>query len=157
MQNLIFLFLFIFAGFVSAASAAPKTLQDTLDGKWQGFCLPQAETGTGRMCSYSFQKNGIGTFQCEYYKDLRCTSKGSKTTMAPLRFTVSAGTEKTGKVSLEFSDREDVKMEKSRFYVTGDVLRVQVYEVFRMPEGKDEKLEDQGVVPYFEYTKVKAP
>jgi hypothetical protein len=157
MQNLIFLFLLIFIGFVSEAPAAAKTLQESLDGKWQGFCSPNATANTSRMCAYSFQKKGTGTYQCDYYKDLRCTTKDSKTTTAAFGFTVSGGTEKTGKVNLDFVDREDVKQEKSRFYITGDVLRVQVAEIFRMPESKTEDLEAQGVIPFFEYTKVKKP
>lgn len=157
MRSLFFLFPFIFAGFVSAAPVATKTLQDSLDGKWQGFCSPLATTNTGRICTYSFLKNGSGTYQCDYYKDLRCTGKEAKTTTAPFQFTVSGGTEKTGKVSLDFLDRDDVKQEKSRFYITGDVLRVQVYEVFRLPEVKEENLEAQGVIPFFEYTKEKKP
>jgi hypothetical protein len=159
MQNLVFLFLVFFVGFVSEAPAAPKTLQESLDGKWQGFCTPIAAANTSRQCNYSFQKAGTGVYQCDYYKDLRCTStsKDSKTTSAPFRFTVSGGTEKTGKVNIEFIDRDDVRQEKSRFYITGEVLRVQVYEVLRMPEIKEENLEGQGVIPFFEFTKTKAP
>ncbi|HEY8272414.1 MAG TPA: hypothetical protein VIG33_16095 [Pseudobdellovibrionaceae bacterium] len=155
MGHIIFLFLFTLMGSVSTASATAKSFQNLLEGKWQGFCSPQALTNTGRICAYTFQKSGSGTYQCDYYKDVRCTSKDSKSITSPFQFTVSGAGEKAGKVSLIFLDREDVKQEKSRFYITGDVLRVQVSEVFSAPEAKKEDLEAQGVIPFFEYTKVK--
>ncbi|MGZ3742215.1 MAG: hypothetical protein ACXWRE_00700 [Pseudobdellovibrionaceae bacterium] len=155
MRNLIFLAIFVFMIFGGQVSATGKTFQDHLEGKWQGFCTPQALTNTGKMCNYTFKKGGSGIYECDYYKDLRCSTRDQKTTTSIFQFTINGGDEKTVKVNLIFSNREDVKQEKSRFYITGEVLRVQVYEVFNMPETKKEDLESQGVIPFFEYTRVK--
>src|SRR5437868_6587289 len=105
MQNLIFLYIL---SFVSFAQAAPKTLQDSIEGKWLGFCSPQANSNTGRICSYTFQKAGVGTYQCDYYKDLRCTTKDSKSTAAPFHYTASGTSDKIGKTNIEFNNREDI-------------------------------------------------
>lgn len=163
MQKFIVLFVLMLASFAyagrgtassSAAKAAPKNLQDVLEGKWTGYCSPQATTGTGRICHYNFQSNNTGSYRCEYYKDLRCETKDSKSTTAAFRYKAMGEGEKSGRVTIDFEDREDIQQEKSRVFVTGDVLRVQVYEVLRMPANED-KSEAQGVVPFFEYTKSK--
>ncbi|WP_413289969.1 hypothetical protein [Bdellovibrio sp. HCB337] len=161
MQNFIFLCVFVLANFAYAgrspaasSKATPKNLQEVLEGKWTGFCSPQATSGTGRICHYSFSKDGTGAYRCEYYKDLRCGTKDSKTTSAAFKYKAHGEGEKSGRVTVDFEDREDVQQEKSRVFVTGDVLRVQVYEVLRMPASTDQS-EAQGVVPFFEYTKAK--
>jgi hypothetical protein len=137
--------------------AQAKTLQQSLEGKWQGYCSPNATEGTSKMCSYNFSKNGEGNYQCEQYKDLRCKAKAKKNLNNPFHYSVVQEHDKTGKVSLDYDELKDVKQEKHRVYITGDVLRVQTYEVVRLPSSANqaENLEAQGVIPFFEFTRAK--
>lgn len=154
MKNLVFIFLFVVSTQVLAAPA--KNMADALEGKWLGFCSPQATSNTSKMCSYTFQK-GAGVYQCEQFKDLRCSKKDSKSSSMAFHYTIQGSNQQNLKLSIEYTDRSDIRQEKSRTYITGDVLRMQVYEVFRMPESKEENLEAQGVIPFFEFTKAKSP
>jgi len=154
MQKIFILFALVLGGIAQAARA--KSFQDSLEGKWQGFCSPVAIAGTSKMCSYTFFKNGKGAYTCDYYKDLRCGEKEAKTTNMTFSYNLSQPTDKTAKVTLDYSSLDDdVKQEKHRFFITGNVLRVQTYEVVRLPSSKPENLEAQGVVPFFEYTRAK--
>lgn len=160
MKNIFLGFLIIFTAEVTmAGSGVTKPSNDILSGKWLGYCAPQADSKTSRMCSYTFKKDGSGTYQCDYYKDLRCATKDTKSTSSPFHFSIANGDGKTGKVNIEFSDREDVKEERSRYYISGDVLRFQVYQFMRLPaeskDTKEESSEAQGIVPFFEYTREK--
>jgi len=153
---LVFLLLFSMSANAGSASSARNSSAPSLEGKWLGFCMPNATAGTSSMCSYSF-KIGSGSYQCDYFKDLRCATKDAKSTTASFRYSLRGGTPKTGPatVNIDYEDRTDIKQEKSRVFITGEVLRLQVYEVLRLPAEHDEKLDSQGVVPFFEFTKVK--
>lgn len=158
MRHFVILFIFCLAGVAQAASAEKnKNMQDALIGKWLGFCSPQALTNSSRLCSYTFKKSGSGVYECEHFKDLRCSGKAEKVISSAFNFKVFTEPDKTGRANIEFIDREDIRQEKSRMYLTGDTLRVQVYEVMRMPAANEEKLDSQGVVPFYEFTKVKTP
>jgi hypothetical protein len=151
MKSLIFGLLLVFAVQVNAR---PKSMAEALEGKWIGFCSPQALSNTGKICHYTFQKDS-GTYQCEYFKDLRCNKKDDKVTTVAFHYTIQGSNEQNLKLNIEFADRPDIRQEKSRAYITGSVLRLQVYEVFRLPDVKEENLDAQGVLPFFEFTKAK--
>lgn len=139
----------------AAAEAQPqvKKINENFDGTWVGFCSPSATSGTSKLCTYVFKKDGSGDFSCEYFKDLRCTTKDTKTLKAGFKFMAIGVNEKDAKLNIDYADREDIRQEKARAFITGDVLRLQIYEVLRMPDVKDEKLEAQGVIPFFEFTR----
>ncbi len=148
-------FVLAFSLLVSALQAnavGPKSA-DGIEGKWLGFCSPQATSNTGKICNYTFQK-GTGAYQCDTFKDLRCTKK-DKSVSSAFRYTVQSSNEQNLKLNIEYNDREDIRQEKVRAYVTGNVLRLQMYEIFRLPDAKEEDLEAQGVIPFFEFTKGK--
>jgi hypothetical protein len=149
MKWILFIAAFTFTNFANA-----KSFIDSLEGKWVGFCSPLATSGTSKICTYTFKRSS-GTYSCEFYKDLRCANKSSETSQIQFKYSVSQSQEKTGKVTLDFQDFKDVTQEKHGFFITGDVLRVQTYEVVRLPSSKSENLEAQGVVPFFEYTRSK--
>lgn len=159
MKQFIILSILCMAGIASANPAAvkSKTMHESLIGKWLGFCSPHATTNTSRLCSYTFQKSGAGVYQCEHFTDLRCSGKADKVVNSAFNFKVFTEPDKTGRANIEFVDREDIRQEKSRMFLTGDTLRVQVYEVMRMPASAEEKLDVQGVIPFYEFTKVKVP
>ncbi len=151
MKNLVLVFLLLFS---VQAQAESKNMAADLEGKWLGFCSPDATKSTSKMCNYSFQK-GVGEYQCNYFKDLRCTKKDSKSTMSTFRYSIQSSNEQNLKLNIEYNDRSDIRQEKSRAYITGKVLRMQMYEIFRLPDVKVEDLEAQGVIPFFEFTKAK--
>jgi hypothetical protein len=150
MRGLVLILLLLVS--TAQVNADPKTT-DTLEGRWNGFCSPQATSNTGKICNYTFQK-GTGTYQCDTFKDLRCTKK-HKSTSSAFRYTVQSSNEQNLKLNIEYNDREDIRQEKARAYVTGNVLRLQMYEIFRLPDAKEENLEAQGVIPFFEFTRGK--
>lgn len=153
MRVLVFIFSLLMVTALQVHATAAAKSADSIEGKWLGFCSPQATSGTGKICNYTFNK-GAGTYQCETFKDLRCTKK-DKSTSSSFRYTVQSSNEQNLKLNIEYNDREDIRQEKSRAYVTGDVLRLQMYEIFRLPDAKEENLEAQGVIPFFEFTKGK--
>src|SRR5437868_11947444 len=142
MKVLVLLFSLFMSTLQAHAAGAAKSA-DGIEGKWLGFCSPQASSGTGKICNYTFNK-GAGTYQCDTFKDLRC-SKKDKSTSSSFHYTVQSSNEQNLKLNIEYNDREDIRQEKSRAYVTGDVLRLQMYEIFRLPDAKEENLEAQGV------------
>lgn len=133
------------AALILLLASSARAGSTSLIGRWKGYCSPVNQTES-RICTYTFKPGGKGSFDCDFFPDLRCEKTSTKNTSIQFDFT----SDDSGLTRISFIKGGDFEAQVSLMKIKSNLLTETGVEARK----RSKKNSMKGAVGPFYFTRV---